>query len=181
MNTTYWLLFILFAVALIIFKYLSNKPRRKPTQQSQSSESTQSIAEKQLISVVNNTFKKRTIMNKSEYYLFCKLEKFLNLNHPSFRIFPQVSLGEIIGSDSKKAYLSINSKRVDFAIIDQKGEPFAVVEYQGSGHYQGNAAVRDTIKKEACNKAGIRYFEIPAKYGEDDVNNIGLYLNTLSN
>ena len=36
------------------------------------------------------------------------------------------------------------------------------LEYQGTGHHQGNAAARDAVKKEALRKAGIEYHEVVA-------------------
>jgi len=65
-------------------------------------------------------------------------------------------------SPDESAFRSINSKRVDILIVDQGGWPVAAVEYQGDGHYQGTAAGRDAVKKEALRKAGIRYVEITA-------------------
>ena len=34
------------------------------------------------------------------------------------------------------------------------------VEYQGGGHYQGTATIRDAVKKEALSKAGVAYIEV---------------------
>ena len=74
----------------------------------------------------------------------------------------QVSLGEFIASEDKDAYLCVNSKRVDFALMDEKCRVVHALEYQGSGHHQGSAAARDAVKKEALRKAGIGYHEIVA-------------------
>jgi hypothetical protein len=76
----------------------------------------------------------------------------------------QTSLAEILKSSCPNAYRSINSKRADILVIDPFGWPILAVEYQGSGHYQGTAAARDAIKKEALRKAGVRYVEV----GESD-------------
>jgi hypothetical protein len=57
------------------------------------------------------------------------------------------------------AFRSINSKRVDI-LIDQGGWPIIAVEFQGEAHYQGNAAIRDAVKKEALSKAGVAYVEV---------------------
>jgi hypothetical protein len=45
-------------------------------------------------------------------------------------------------------------------IMDEAGWPALAIEYQGEGHYQGTAAARDAVKKEALRKAGIRCLEI---------------------
>lgn len=78
-------------------------------------------AERQLATVRSSEFRKRTLMNKSEYAVYCQLEALLSMTFPAFRVFVQVSLGEILGSDNKAAYLVINSKRADFVIIDRFG------------------------------------------------------------
>jgi hypothetical protein len=72
----------------------------------------------------------------------------------------QVSLGEILASDDKNAYLAINSKRADLLIIDADSRPLHAVEFQGTGHHQGTAAARDAVKKEALRRAGIGYVEV---------------------
>lgn len=56
----------------------------------------------------------------------------------------------------------INSKRADFLVVDREGWPVAVIEYQGSGHYQGNAQERDAVKRTVLPRAGIRYIEVAA-------------------
>jgi hypothetical protein len=184
MDMTYWLVLLVIIVAVVLVKKAGKKPPRTPQQNApyRPAEKTRSVAnvEDQLHFVANSAFRKRKIMNRDEYSLFRKLERFISQYHRAFRIFPQVSLGEIMSSEDKNAYSSINSKRVDFVIINQYGEPCAVVEYQGSGHYQGNAVARDAVKKEACRKADIRYFEIAAEYSQEDVDQIGRYLTALS-
>ena len=62
--------------------------------------------------------------------------------------------------------MAINSKRVDFLIIDTFGHPAAAVEYHGSGHHRqgGRAAARDAVKRRALEKAGIELVEIQATY-----------------
>jgi hypothetical protein len=84
-----------------------------------------------------------------------------------YRVFAQANLGEILASCDEQAFRSINSKRVDILIVDQGSWPVLAVEFQGGGHYQGTATIRDAVKKEALNKAGVGYVEIfpsdPAK------------------
>jgi hypothetical protein len=45
-------------------------------------------------------------------------------------------------------------------VVDWTGLPTVAIEYQGNGHYQGTAAARDAVKKEALRKAGVQYIEI---------------------
>ena len=42
--------------------------------------------------------------------------------------------------------------------------PALAVEYQGHGHYQNKAFMRDAVKREAVRKAGIEFLEIPVQY-----------------
>jgi len=72
----------------------------------------------------------------------------------------QVSLGEIVRSKNSIAYRAINSKRVDMLIIDCYGNPICTIEYQGSGHEQGNWEIRDEIKRLALESANINHIEI---------------------
>jgi len=46
------------------------------------------------------------------------------------------------------------------------------VEYQGNGHYQGTAAARDAIKKEALRKAGVRYLEVSAHHSDEQIRSL---------
>ncbi|WP_222939313.1 DUF2726 domain-containing protein, partial [Pantoea agglomerans] len=153
---------LLIAIAVVIFLTVRGKQKRKkglyrpsstqkpewrdhrPTTKYTREETT---AERQLNAVRSSEFRKRPLMNKSEYGVFCRLEKLLSTSHRGYRVFSQVSLGEILGSDDKQAYLAINSKRADFVIIDWSGQPIAVVEYHDSGHFQGDAVVRDAVKR----------------------------------
>lgn len=195
MEVKYWLFLIVAAFIFILVRAKKPKPtprsgQRQPAESTKSVERTRSVSterirsvsnhEDQLYFVTNNAFQKRRIMNKSEYALFCKLERMLSNNHRAYRVFPQVSLGELLSSKDDSAYQSINSKRVDFAIINPWGDPCAVVEYQGTGHYQGNAEKRDAVKREACNKADIRFFEIPAQYSDDEIGEMKRYLDSIA-
>jgi Protein of unknown function (DUF2726) len=79
-----------------------------------------------------------------------------------FHVFPQVSLGEILHTEARTDYLTINSKRCDLLLTDLSGTPVAVLEYQGSGHgIGGTARQRDKVKRQALERAGVRYVEIP--------------------
>ncbi|WP_187488965.1 DUF2726 domain-containing protein [Duffyella gerundensis] len=151
-------------------------PERRSRERAPEVAREETIAERQLSTVRSNEFYKCPLMNKGEYGVFRKLEKLLSTSHRGYRIFAQVSLGEILGSDDTQAYFAINSKRADFVIIDWAGQPVAVVEYHGSGHYKGNATVRDAVKREACKSAGIAFIELHEHYSEKDILSISDYL-----
>jgi hypothetical protein len=123
----------------------------------------------QLNAVMSAPFERRRVMNRSEYRAFKIIEGELAAIRRGFRLFAQTSLGEILSSPSDSAFHAINAKRVDMLIIDHCGLPTLAIEYQGEHHYQGNAAARDAIKKEALRKAGVKYLEISAEFSEDQI------------
>jgi hypothetical protein len=89
------------------------------------------------------------------------IDKALEAESPGWRAHGQVSLGEILASENKDAFLAINSKRVDLLIVDADCKPLHAVEFHGSGHHIGDeAAARDAIKKEALRRAGVGYIEV---------------------
>jgi hypothetical protein len=116
----------------------------------------------QLSLVTNASFSTQPIMNKGEYSVFSLTEKFVKANLPGYRVFAQTSLGEVLRSPDRNAFLAINSKRVDILIVNAVGVSILAIEYQGDGHYQNNAPMRDAVKKEALRKAGVPTVEINA-------------------
>jgi len=126
-------------------------------------------AASQLRHVMGASFYKKKVMSKGEYRVFKVVETEIQALKNGCRVLSQTSLGEIIGSDSEMAFASINSKRVDILIIGPYGDPVAAVEYQGGGHYQGTAAARDAIKKEALRRAGVQFLEIAESHSPEDV------------
>jgi hypothetical protein len=123
----------------------------------------------QLRVVTAAEFKKQTLLNKQEVRVLYAAERAVAESGLKWRVMAQVSLGEILRSENPRAFAAINSKRVDLLVISQSGEPLAAIEYQGSGHYQNTAAIRDAVKKEALRKAGVRYIEIMGRHTADDV------------
>ena len=117
-------------------------------------------------------FEPLSLLNKAEYKVLRILEKVTRELDSGYRVMAQVSLGEIIapqaasGSEKTRdlAFRSINSKRLDFLVIDRTGMPALAVEYQGDGHYQKSSFMRDAVKREAVRKAGVRFLEISAAY-----------------
>ena len=88
------------------------------------------------------SFYRRRVMNRGEYDLFRAAMGVTGQQLPGgafpFYVFPQVSLGQIIGTqdpgkpESEAAYRAINSKRCDLLLADRSGNPVAVLEFQGS-------------------------------------------------
>ena len=107
-------------------------------------------------------------MSTEEYYVFRATEEEARLVGGGLRVFAQTSLGEVIGSEDRRAHSAINSKRVDILVISAQGLPLVAIEYQGGGHYQTSAAARDAVKKEALRKAGVEYVEVAEKHSNEE-------------
>lgn len=122
------------------------------------------LATDQLKTVMAARFTPRPLLNRPEAAVFAALDKAVIARNPGWQVMAQVSLGEFLASPDKDAFFAINSKRVDFALMDDKACVRHVLEYQGTGHHQagGAAAARDAVKKEALRKAGIGYHEVVA-------------------
>ena len=120
------------------------------------------FAADQLKLITKAKFTSRALLNKPESKVFDALDKAVIERNSGWQVMAQVSLGEFLASPSKDAYFAVNSKRVDFALMDENCQVVHALEYQGSGHHQGSAAARDAVKKEALRKAGIGYHEIVA-------------------
>jgi hypothetical protein len=123
----------------------------------------------QLHAVMAGAFEKQRVLSPSEYRVFAIVEEEIAAQRAGYRVFAQTCLGEILRSSQQDAFHSINSKRVDILVIDRGGWPFLAVEYQGEGHYQGAAAARDAVKKEALRKAGVKYMEFCAADTDDQI------------
>lgn len=119
-------------------------------------------ASEQLRRVMAADFKARALLNRSESQVFKALDAAVVARNPRWQVMAQVSLGEFLSSPDRGAYAAVNSKRVDFALMDADCRVQHALEYQGNGHHQGSAAARDAVKKEALRKAGIGYHEVVA-------------------
>lgn len=144
-----------------------NHPKGKskvvPIERPQAKQEPADFAAEQLKIVSKAEFAPRPLLNRSEANVFAALDKAVIARNPGWQVMAQVSLGEFLASPDKDAYLAVNSKRVDFALMDEKCCVRHALEYQGNGHHLNNStAARDAIKKEALRKAGIGYHEIVA-------------------
>lgn len=123
--------------------------------------------DKWLSIVKNSVFTKRNLCNKEESILFGKIQNFAKENN--FLLMAQVSLGEIIGSKDRTAYRSINTKRVDFLLVDNQFIPILAIEYNGGGHHNSSSNVRDEIKEIALNSAGIKLAVFETGYKDEEI------------
>jgi hypothetical protein len=119
-------------------------------------------ASEQLRRVMAAEFNQRPLLNRPEAQVFKALDEAVIARNANWQVMAQVSLVEFLSSTDRGAYQCINSKRVDFALMDEECRVRHALEYQGTGHHQGNAAARDAVKKEALRKAGIGYHEVVA-------------------
>ena len=126
----------------------------------------------QLETVQQNDYQRTPLLNKEEARLLPVLDSIVFSVGQGHRVMAQTSLGEVIkaayGSDAN-AHAAINSKRLDFAIVDAAGLLVCAVEYQGTGHYQGNAVQRDAIKREALRKAGVPMVEVSPDFSATEL------------
>ena len=158
-----------FAVAFWVLKELlgsKKTPRRtgyygKPKKWSKPDDRN-ALAADQLQKVMAADFKPRSLLNRAEATVFKALDEAVIARNPTWQVMAQVSLGEFLSSPDKSAFFSVNSKRVDFALMDDKCFVQHAIEYQGKGHHQGSAAARDAVKKEALRETGIGYHEVVA-------------------
>lgn len=116
----------------------------------------------QLRIVMGADFTVQPLLNQGEARVLKELDDIVLGRNPTWQVMAQVSLGEVLRCKDATAYSCINSKRVDLLLMDGDCRPRHAIEYQGGGHYQGTAAARDAVKKEALRRAGIGYHEVIA-------------------
>jgi hypothetical protein len=134
-------------------------------------------AAQQLTFVSRVAFERQPLLNKAEFQVLLVLEAVVREMRAGHRVMAQNSLGEILRpkrhhlghDDADLAFRSINSKRADFVIVDRRGLAVPAVEYHGHGHYQGNAMMRDAVKREAFRNAGVALIEVPALFEKENI------------
>ncbi|MBY4893125.1 DUF2726 domain-containing protein [Rhodobacteraceae bacterium N5(2021)] len=107
------------------------------------------------------------VLNQSERKVHRELSHIVAESR-AHTLLSQVSMGEFLRQDGQQTsratwqtvFNAFNAKRVDFLIVDADWLPIFVIEYQGSGHFQGNARDRDAIKRAVCDRAGIAFIEV---------------------
>lgn len=113
------------------------------------------------------TWRRRRVLNRSETLVLAAAEAVAARLDPTWRVWPQVALGEVLEASGpeaagRAAFLRINAKRCDLLVVDGAGWPLAAIEYQGGGHHRGDWADRDAVKRLALGRAGVRLVEVPA-------------------
>lgn len=164
---------VYFGLAPGIWRYVLSKATPLQTRRSfrytNRAESGLTDVGQQLNAVMIAPFEKRRVLSASEYRAFKVIEDEIAAMRKGYRVFAQTSLGEVLTSTDSDAFHSINSKRVDILVVDCGGWPVVAVEYQGGRHYQGTAAARDAVKREAPRKAGVHYIEISSSDSDGQI------------
>lgn len=135
----------------------------------------------QLRFVQGSDFRTRKPINREAFTTVYKVvEDHLETLKPKYRILSEVSMGSFLGTPisngdfrtqamNDRAFKSINSKRVDFLVIDPSGMPALAIEYHGTGHHRGNARDRDAVKHVALDKAQLPLIVIHPGTSRSDV------------
>lgn len=159
--------FLLGAIVVVVIVALRNETRRR-----RAAAYDLSNPDNQLRFIEKGAIRAARPINREAYgAVFIVLERLFAVQKRRFRVLPEVTMGAFLRTPYEaegpgeraahdRAYRSINSKRVDFLIIDPRGAPALVVEYHGSGHFQGNAAARDAVKRRALEIAGVPLLEV---------------------
>ncbi len=167
----YLLILLVFVVVLSILfpkkksRYVSrwkraNKEIGQTTSQNQKPTKLSYEKNDQLSITLNNKYEKQRLINKTEEEVYKIILRMIYQHAKGqYKINMQTSLGETLKS-TYEGHRTINSKRVDFCIVDRDFMPVAVVEVNGAGHYQGDALIREEIKRAAIESAGIKYIAI---------------------
>ena len=124
-------------VLLLLFNVLVRGGRRRPRWRDTPPAPVAAIGDPAV------TWRRRRVLNTSEALVLAAAEAVAARLDPSWRVWPQVALGEALmasdpGGAARSAFLAVNAKRCDILLVDGAGWPLAAVEYQGGGHFQGD-------------------------------------------
>jgi hypothetical protein len=161
---------VLLAIAPRLRRRKGRRYRRRYVLMPRASDDNGGLADpkNQLEAIAKVDFERQRLLNASEKRVFLALEAMVAELGAGHRVMAQTSVGELLRPKAasgdwklrKDAYASINSKRFDFAVVDADGMLALAVEYQGGGHHQEKAFMRDAVKREACRRAGVPFLEV---------------------
>ena len=151
--------------------------RRKPTpgDDAPRRDDPVSHAHKQLTQLNGADLSASGLLNKSEEKLLAEIDACLAAHGVSLRVMAQVSMGAMIKTKARpgapayaglNAYRAVNSKRVDFALVDDAGRVRLVIEFDGPSHERRATKARDAVKTEALKRAGIPLLVIDYRENE---------------
>ncbi|GHA45329.1 hypothetical protein GCM10008927_07870 [Amylibacter ulvae] len=118
----------------------------------------------------------KTLINKECFdHVFAHVENKLQAG-AKYRLFAEVSVGAFLTTKNPKhlkdVYGAYGSKRVDMLIVDSHQMPVVVIEYHGTGHFQGNSRERDAVKRAAFANAGLPLLEVYPNTGNQELSNM---------
>ncbi len=131
----------------------------------------------QIEAIARVAFEVQLLLSREVARLLAILEAAVQDFGSDHRLMAQTSLDEAIrpiptspvSGVAQAARASINSKRLDFAVIDRRGHLGAATDYQGSGHHQHKAFLRDAEKREAVRKAGMPFIGVERDFDTDEI------------
>ncbi len=126
--------------------------------------------------VKNNNILVRELMGLQEFMIYRELIFCEDIKN-NFIVFPQISLKSFLKNEKEsEVWTAYSDLIVDFLFVikdfkNQTSKPFAVLEFNGGGHYGDKSDLlnvekikkNDEIKKQAITKAGILFFILEAK------------------
>lgn len=166
-DISFWVIVLLVLAGISAFfkskksKYRQSwRPSYNPNKRFNNQQQIAYQSEDHLSITLRHTYEKKRLLNRSEEKVYKAMLQIIYSNEKNgFKISMQPSLGEILNCEPE-GHKTINSKRVDFCIVDRNYMPVAVIEVNGSGHYQGDALERDEVKRAAIESAGIKYIAL---------------------
>ncbi|SUZ33131.1 hypothetical protein ROE7235_02899 [Roseibaca ekhonensis] len=170
----YWFIAVVLVFALIAKPLFGRRRRWSGKRPSSPDAKGLYDPSEQMRAITNAGFERRRIMNQTEFAVFRAIDSVLP---NSYRLMAQTSLGEVLGASKsgdrvadRRAHASINSKRLDIAVIDRSGFVALAIEVQGKGHYGAkNTFMRDAVKREALRRAGIPLLEVHPDWTTDRI------------
>lgn len=149
------------------------EPRLGPAEGPRSDPSRTDGPDAQMELVSGVEFAPRRLLNGPEFGILRLLDKIVLETGAGHRAIGQASLGDVIAPKAlyasegarRRAFRSIDSKRLDFVIVDRHGMPVLAVDFQGRDRTE--PLMREDVKRKAVRKAGIGFLEIPADHDAD--------------
>lgn len=126
--------------------------------------------------IKNNNILVRELMGWQEFMIYKELIFCEDIKN-NFIIFPQISLKSFLKNEKEsEVWTAYSDLIVDFLLVikdfkNKTSKPFAVIEFNGGGHYGDKSDFinvekikkNDEIKKQAIIKAGLLFFVLEAK------------------
>ncbi|MBS9778556.1 MAG: DUF2726 domain-containing protein [Gammaproteobacteria bacterium] len=162
---------LVFVIVIVLFAFIFGvvlSGKRKKARKTQ-----EQFYDEQQERVRVGGYKKQKFLNRTEQIARKAIWKAVydKQQNKNLQLFAQASLGEILSHQNKKLYMDINSKRVDFVLVEKNYLPHIVIEIHGQGHYSNSATKRDIIKRNAIESAGIHYLPIAVGSEEEVIFN----------